>query len=699
MSFYQTFNRYRARFRGSRIAGRPVQRAQSLRWVLIALSIGVVAGAGAILFDLTINLVGVLALHDLADTKPPIPSGEGETEIRSIVSSVGHPWLLPVVVSVGGLLSGFLVQRLARETAGGGNDSVIAAYHYEGGQIRGRVPFVKLVASAITIGTGGSAGREGPAAQISAGFGSLFARGLNLSAGERRMCVLIGMGAGIGAIFRAPLGGAVLASELLYRDDIEADALIPSLVASIASYSIFGTYAGWEPLFGAQTHVIFDHPAQLLNFALIGVIAGLVGLLFVRTFAYAEHYFERMPLSRPVRGAIAGLAVGIIGVLVPQTLETGYGWVQIAIDDGLADIALWIVIMLPLLKILTTSLTVGSGTSGGVFGPGVFIGAMIGVGYWRAFHGVFPGMPDAPASMTIIAMIAHLGAVAHVPLAAMLMVAEMTRNLSLLAPAMIAIGIANLIVGQETLFRSQLPSKADSPVHRHRYAFPLLSTLIAGEAMQTPALTLRPGQTVEEAEDLLHDAGLTGAPVAGEDSELMGVLTASDIASVLEKDRRRTHVIDLMTSPRTRFDRKASLDTIFDSMATENLGWIPIVEPIDRVRYRLIGIVTLQSVLSAYRLALRRKVRRTDAMMVGSTLLEVQVTPESPLCVMPVRDLQLPEDALLVSYTRGEVVRFPHGATIFEPGDRVGVVTSVAAEERVRRFFEDELSVERTRPG
>ncbi len=150
-----------------------------------------------------------------------------------------------------------------------------------------------------------------------------------------------------------------------------------------------------------------------------------------------------------------------------------------------------------------------------------------------------------------------------------------------------------------------------------------------------------------------------------------------------------------MSTPRTRFERKAALDDIFDAMATDNLGWIPITESTGGGRERLLGIVTLQSVLSAYRLALRRKVRRTDAMMVGSTLLEVEVTANSPLCARAVRDLQLPEDALLVSYTRGEVVRFPHGETIFEPGDRVGVVTSIAAEDRIRRYFEDELFVER----
>jgi CIC family chloride channel protein len=518
---------------------------------------------------------------------------------------------------------------------------------------------------------------------------------LNLTTSERRRCLLIGMGAGIGAIFRAPLGGAVLASEMMYREDIESDVLIPALIGSIAGYTVFSVYGGFQPLFTEQGDVVFDDPIQLPHFALIGIITGLVGLLFIRTYHQAERLFLRIPVALPLRTMAAGVAVGIIGIFAPQTLETGYGWIQEVIDGNFTEISLLLLLLLPLLKVVTTSLTVGSGTSGGVFGPAVFIGGMLGAAYWRLFEDRLPGMPVDPASMTIIAMIAYLGAVSHVPLAAMLMVAEMTRNLSLLAPAMVALGIASLIVGPETLFRNQLPAKSDSPVHRHRYAFPLLSTIIAGEAMQTPTLVLHPGQSVGAAEELLHDATLTGAPVVDDEDRLVGVLTARDIVEVPEEERGATYVIDLMAAPKVRHDSRVSLDEIFDSMANENLGWIPITDGTDGMSDQLVGIITSQSIFSAYQLALRRKVRRTDSMVVGSTLLEVQVTEDSILCGTPVRDLQLPGEALLVSYTRREVVRFPHGNTVFEPGDKVGVVTSVAAEERIRRYFEDETRVVR----
>lgn len=657
----------------------------ALKWGGLAILIGIAAGIGAILFDLAATLMTVLALRDIADSLPPAPAGEGETELDTVVGSIGHPVLLPFVVAVGGLIAGLLVSRFSPESAGGGNDSVITSYHYQAGDIRGRVPFVKLVASAITIGSGGSAGREGPSAQISAGFGSAIARWLNLSVADRRMCVLIGMGAGIGAIFRAPLGGAILGSEMLYREDLESDALIPGLIASIVSYSVFSSYAGWEPLFGAQTHVIFNSPVQLIHFAALGVLAGGLGVLFVRCYRATERYFSRLTWPLPAKTTVAGFAVGLIGALVPQTLESGYGWAQLAIDGGLSDLALWLVLLLPIVKIVTTSLTVGSGTPGGLFGPGVFIGAMLGTAYWRAFHDLLPGMPPQPASMTIISMIALLGAVAHVPLAAMILIAEMTRNLSLLAPAMIAVGIATFIVRDETLFEHQVPTQADSPVHRHQYAFPLLSSLTATDALRTAQVVLNRGLSIEQAEQLLHKRNITGAPVIDDDGVVIGLLNDRDIAEYPEPERVRKRVSDAMRGAPLIIDRSVALDEAFDLMVTGNVAWLPVR---DRETLQLAGIVTYHSILTAYRRALTRKVRRTQSMTVGSTLLEVQVTENSPLYHCPVREIRLPDDALLVTYTRGGVVRFPHGETVFESGDIVGVVTSIAAEERIRRFLE-----------
>lgn len=324
---------------------------------------------------------------------------------------------------------------------------------------------VKLVTAAITIGSGGSGGREGPTAQISAGSASLLARVLDLSDDDARIAVTIGMGAGIGAIFRAPLAGAILGAEILYRRDIETTAIVPGLIASIVSFVVYGAVEGSAPIFGYQTALVFDRPVQLLYYALIGVVAALFGLLYDSTFWTAHDLFRRVPLPRWAVPAIGGLLTGCLALAFPQVLGTGYGWVQMMMGADLLAFPLWLVLLLPLAKILATSFSIGSGGSGGIFGPGMVVGALVGAGVWRLLEHVAPGMPLSPAPFVIVGMMASFGSIGHIPIATMLMVGEMTGNLSLLAPAMVAVGIATLIVGDRHIYRSQLGSREDLPTH------------------------------------------------------------------------------------------------------------------------------------------------------------------------------------------------------------------------------------------
>src|SRR5581483_11285518 len=250
------------------------------KWLLLGTLIGLVAGVGAIAFSTAIGLATQLCLGRLVGYLPPAPVGEGTPALIPIA----RPWLLPLVVALGGLISGLIVFTLAPEAEGHGTDAAIAAIHHRRGQIRARIPPIKLIASAITIGSGGSGGREGPSAQISAGFGSLLADWLQLGTQDRRIAVAAGMGAGIGAIFRAPLGGAVLAAEILYLHDIEVEAIIPALIASIVGFSIFGSFVGFDPVFGNLPKFAYAQPIQLLYYAVIGVICGIIGVLYARGF-------------------------------------------------------------------------------------------------------------------------------------------------------------------------------------------------------------------------------------------------------------------------------------------------------------------------------------------------------------------------------------------------------------------------------
>jgi CIC family chloride channel protein len=225
---------------------------------------------------------------------------------------------LPLVTAAGGLLAGIIVFSLAPEAEGHGTDAAIAAFH-QGKPIRARIPMIKLVASAITIGSGGSAGREGPAAQISAGFGSLLGGLLHLDVQDRRIAIATGIGSGIGAIFRAPLGGAVLAAEILYKHDLEIEAIIPALIASIIGYSVFGLWSGWNPIFATHGNLAFTSPPQLLYYVMLGLLCGLVGLLYARGFygIGRGHY-----LYQPGRNS-CGLSRSSPATLVPAAFDAG----------------------------------------------------------------------------------------------------------------------------------------------------------------------------------------------------------------------------------------------------------------------------------------------------------------------------------------------------------------------------------------
>lgn len=430
------------------------------KWLVLGIVIGIIAGLGAVVFYWALTQATQLLLVELGGYTPPSAAGDGGGDGSG---SFSRAWAIPVVVCLGGLVSGLLVFTLAPEAEGHGTDAAIEAYHKDPKMIRVRAVLVKLVASAITIGSGGSGGREGPTAQISAGFGSLLARTLNLSLRDGRIAVAVGIGSGIGAIFGAPLGGALLCGAIVFKEDFDFDVLIPGLITSIVSYCVFGTFLGFGPLFGyVATDYRFDDPVQLVWFAVVGVLAGLVGLCYSKGFYLAVDLFRRLPIARFLRPALGGLMVGLLALAIPQVLGSGYGWVQESVTRAdLMAIPLWVILVLPLAKILATALSIGSGGSGGIFGPGMVIGAFTGAAVWRVLEPIAPAVPDSPAPFVIAGMMACFGSVARAPLAVMIMVAEMTGSITLLAPAMISVGLAYLIVRRsgETIYRAQLPGR------------------------------------------------------------------------------------------------------------------------------------------------------------------------------------------------------------------------------------------------
>jgi CIC family chloride channel protein len=441
----------------------------------LASVVGIVAGIGAIAFYIATRLVEHYALGALAGYYPE-PHPGGEPSFAWLVAW-DHPlylWLLLLIPTLGGLISGVLVFTLAPEAEGHGTDAVIAAYHHRQGQIRPRVPLVKMVASAVTLGTGGSGGREGPIAQIGAGFGSLLANMLRLRPAERRVLMAAGMGAGIAAIFRAPLAGTMFAAEVLYRSpEFEPEVIIPAGMASVVSYCVFGAYTGWKPLFTIPD-LTFTNPWQLGPYLLLALFMILLAMLYTRSFYGCKRLFDRLPIRRHFRPAVGAFLTGLVGVVLyllaqrcgvdaPQrmlaVLAFGYSAIQGAVtQDG--NMGAVILLTIALGKILTTSLTIGSGGSGGVFGPSMVIGGCGGGALGVLFNHLWPGLVPHPASFVIVGMAGFFAAAAKTPFSTIIIVSEMTGGYFLLLPSLWVCTIAFILSDEQSIYSSQKASRA-----------------------------------------------------------------------------------------------------------------------------------------------------------------------------------------------------------------------------------------------
>ncbi len=428
--------------------------------------IGVAGGLGAQIFVWLTNLAEHLFLVGLAGYRAPEP---GILNPEAIIGAWGL-WLIPLATTLGGLLSGILVYTFAPEAEGHGTDAAVEAFHFKGGKVRPIVPLIKTFASAITIGSGGAAGREGPTAQISVGVGSLLADLLRLPDEDRRILVLAGMAAGLAAIFRSPLGMAIFAVEILYSGmAFETEALIYTVIASVVAYAVNGLFVGWSPIFLFPESVHFTRPIALVGYAVLGIVAGIIGAVEPPVFYGIRDLFRSLKIPNHIKPAIGGLLMGLLAIFVPEVLSTGYGWVQKAMTGNYVG---WSLILLALAKILAMSLTISSGGSGGVFGPNVYAGGMLGA--WVAFvtDHFIPGANLNPAAFAVVGMAAVFAGTARVPIATLIMVAEMTGGYGLIVPSMLATTIAFVVERTVSagfkyprLYEAQVELRSDSPTH------------------------------------------------------------------------------------------------------------------------------------------------------------------------------------------------------------------------------------------
>lgn len=435
--------------------------------LLDSILMGIVGGVAALVFGWMLHECEELFLERVARYQMPRLASEGGT-LQQVIGPHGL-WLVVPVIVVGGLISGFLVYTWAPEAEGHGTDTAVKAYHRAGGFIRARVAPLKMIASAITIGSGGSAGREGPTALIGAGFGAVYATLRHRSDEERRLLVVIGMGAALSAIFRSPIGTALFAIEVLYGSlEFEGSALLYSLIASIVAYAIEGSVVGWKPLFQVPESLAPPSPPDYVWYAALGVASGLLATLLPFAFYKLRDAFHLLPISDKLKPALGALGVGLLALEFPQILGGGYGWIQEAINGHLV---LRILLILIFIKMLAFGLTVASGGSGGVFAPNLYVGAMLGAAVAAIFHQPSP-------DFAVVGMAAVFGGAARVPIATLVMVMEMTGGYRLLGAAALAVLISYLVqtrlssfleLKYRSMYEAQVPGRTQSPAHYAEY--------------------------------------------------------------------------------------------------------------------------------------------------------------------------------------------------------------------------------------
>ncbi len=469
------------------------------RTLLHAALVGAAAGLMGAAFFAGLEFVQRLLLEDLGGYHTL--RAHGETFLPE--PAEGHlfrPWLLVVLPAIGALAGG-IVSQLAPETRGGGGEAMITAFHQQGGRVRKRVAWIKALASLFTLGTGGAGGREGPTMQIGGALGSLVAGALGVPAQERRILMVAGVAAGIAAVFRTPLGAALLAVEVLYRDDFESDALIPAVLASVTSYSVVISIFGESTLFAHPNRFPFIL-GHLWLYGLLALLIAVVGNVFLTALRSVQSVSRRLKLPEWAKPGLGGLAMGLfcvpiilfIGWRVHQPGQGvglfggGYGAVQLAISGspwlpvGWASAGL--LLLLCLAKICASSLTIGSGGSAGDFAPVLAIGGLFGGAFGRAAQ-LLSGDPRIDAgAFALVGMGTLYGGIAHTPLSALVLVCELAGSYDLLVPLMLAEGIAFVALRKRTLYHAQVPTQRDSPVHQVGEMPDLLRSAQVAEVMQ-----------------------------------------------------------------------------------------------------------------------------------------------------------------------------------------------------------------------
>lgn len=567
--------------------------------IALAIVVGLLAGLGAVGFVYLIKLFQWLFFNRGAGVLEPL----GDYYVI----------LLP---TVGGLLVGLIIHLLAREARGDGPPQVMEAAAVRGGRIRSRVATVKALASSICIGSGGSVGREGPVIQIGSSLGSTVGQWLRLPEEWTRTLLLCGAAGGVSAMFNAPIGGVFFALEVLQRR-LAAANLAYIVISSVTANLVAHSFLGDTPSFSIPTYHM-NSLWEMVPYAVLGIICGVVAALFIWFFFKCEDLSAKVKVPQWVKPAVGGLFVGIIGVSYFDVLGVGYGGAygpggvfeaQGAVDKALVgEIGLATLAVLMGLKILATSLSLGSGGSGGTFAPSLFIGSMLGGAFGLVVQRLFPSIAatsaaEASGSYALVGMGALFAAVVHGPITAIILLFEMTRDYSLIVPLMTAVVLSVAVakgLNRDSIYTAVL-TRRGVDIQRRR-ATDAMATITVGEAMTRDFPTVPPSMPVTELVEKVHATGHHGFPVVGQNGDFCGIVTLQDIEEAASGKTAPLTAIDIATrSPIVAYPDQ-SIREALAQLGGRDVGRIPVVDR-DNPR-RLLGVLRRHDVLRAYRKAI-----------------------------------------------------------------------------------------------
>lgn len=609
---------------------RPFRLGGSLTLYGFAALVGVAAGSGAVGFEYISAFIVRVALEGGVGYSPSGPRGDLDL-LGHVEPTTLSIWALLLVPAIGGLLAGGLCRWLAPEASGHGTDAVIEAYHEKGGKIRARVPLIKVVATALSLGTGGSGGREGPVAQVGAGIGSLLGSFEGVNERQRRILLAAGMGAGVGSIFRAPLAGALFAAEILYRDpEVESEVIIPAFISAAVAYVVYsglmivsGATDGFEHLFGLTGSYELHSLRELVPYTVLAVILVPVVLFYIWFFYGTHHVCQKLPGPRALIAALGGLLTGAVGLLAWKAtddvrafsvLSYGYGMLQEALDGNLVG---WdgarLLLIVALLKIVTTSLTISSGGSGGVFGPSMVIGGGLGGAVGVVFHQL--GWVTNPGCFVVVGMTGFFAGAAKTPISTIIMVSEMTGSYELLLPAMWVCGITFIMTGRRTLYISQVIDRAHSAAHRGEYQVALLEEMRVQDVFEPePVTTVSIGTPLARMLRIVAESKDDYFPVLDDDGRMVGIVSERDVREFLFEHAVHQIAIaaDVMTTDPIRLTLDDDLHTALEKFNERKLDVLPVVARDDA--QRLLGFLQRRAIGRAYEQKLREleALRRRD---------------------------------------------------------------------------------------